>query len=407
MYVMITSIRNGFTELVLLLRELDTLAAKELRDFHPGSFGKVQDLIHPSLYPYVAGVTPTSSPDVKLPSIAEGMFRTQLSTVDEGWDREIMTSSYAWIPSVFKVSQDGTDVHIDSYINGLGNREQFPGLFRVLEKIFLVSLPHFERTMEQSSRYKPVKSPSVCRWMTRREFARKNDGALTKQKWHEFLAGYTDEWDTQKLRERQEQEKLHEDMQREKTIKESFYNLGDEFVTSDIYKGKELKVIVKAVNYTLAPGRGYQGSWHMEGMPHEQIVASVIYYYDTDSTIEDKGLSFRKFRDLTADFPPDCYRHEDFWASFWLSARYNYRNYNEIDEKEEEEIEYNYPSDWETEPNDKGNSPPVSTSSLSSFIELGTVPTTNFASGSTHRTGRMLSFPNWLQHKVKSVRKCL
>ncbi|KAE9387418.1 hypothetical protein BT96DRAFT_1025897 [Gymnopus androsaceus JB14] len=222
--------------------------------------------------PYVARVTPTSSPDVKLPPIVEGVFYTKLGTIpDDIWNIEGTTSSYAWIPSVYKVSPDETDACIDSYINGLSNREEFPGLFRPL-KMFLLSLPYFERTMEQSARYKPVRSPS-------------------------------------------EHEKLREDIRREKTIKESFYDLADDFSASDIYKEKELKVTVKAANCTLAPGREYKGSWHMpvEGMPHELIVASVIYYYDTDSTIEDKGLSFRKLRDCREDFPANDYgpnRHE-------------------------------------------------------------------------------------------------
>ncbi|KAJ3715643.1 hypothetical protein C8R42DRAFT_645547 [Lentinula raphanica] len=55
----------------------------------------------------------------------------------------------------------------------------------------------------------------------------------------------------------------------------------------------------KATNYTLSPGRKYEGSWHMESVallsegsfklyvhqPHERIVASVIYYYETDDII--------------------------------------------------------------------------------------------------------------------------
>ncbi|KAF9496452.1 hypothetical protein BDN71DRAFT_750427 [Pleurotus eryngii] len=35
-----------------LVAELDSLAALEPKDFHPGTFGKVQDLIHPSLCAY-------------------------------------------------------------------------------------------------------------------------------------------------------------------------------------------------------------------------------------------------------------------------------------------------------------------------------------------------------------------
>ncbi|KAE9395196.1 hypothetical protein BT96DRAFT_159744 [Gymnopus androsaceus JB14] len=146
-----------------LVRELDALAAKEPRDYHPGSFGKVQDLIHPSLYPYIAGITPTSSPDTKLPPTnADGKFKTELHELS-GIELEYidMVSSYAWIPSIFKVSPDGTDVEIDSYINGLGKREEFPSLFRMIEKMFLLALPHFEKTMKQSARYQPVKSPST------------------------------------------------------------------------------------------------------------------------------------------------------------------------------------------------------------------------------------------------------
>lgn len=46
-----------------------------------------------------------------------------------------------------------------------------------------------------------------------------------------------------------------------------------------------------------------------------------------------------------------------------------------------------YPSDWESESS--------GTSFLSPYINLGSVPTTNFLGNET--TGRMLSFPNWIQ----------
>jgi len=46
-------------------RHLDKLAAAEEKDWHPGSGDKVLDLIHPSLYPYIKGVSqrvPLSEP---------------------------------------------------------------------------------------------------------------------------------------------------------------------------------------------------------------------------------------------------------------------------------------------------------------------------------------------------------
>ncbi|KAF9064501.1 hypothetical protein BDP27DRAFT_1425790 [Rhodocollybia butyracea] len=384
-----------------LIRQLDALAAKEPRDFHPGSFGKVQDLIHPSLYPYIAGTTRTSSSDIKLPLVGtDGKFHTKISNL---YAQE-MTSSFAWIPSVFKVSPDGTDVHIDSYINGLGTREEYPGLFRVIEKMFLLALPHFEKTMKASADYNPEHTPSVRRWMERQEFASYNEGTLTREMWAQFIDEHSSKWDAEKLKEKKEKENLRQEIQQEDSIQESFYKLGDEFVASDMYKGQELKVIVKAANYTLTPGREYEGSWHMEGMPHERIVASVIYYYDTDDSIEDQGLSFRKFRDSTGDFPAiedSEFRHEDFQLSYSKGGQDDGDEDEDMDENED--CEDHYPSDWETELDFEGNVRSVSTSSLPFFIELGTVPTTNISSGA-NGTGRILSFPNWLQHKVGRVR---
>ncbi|KAJ3725634.1 hypothetical protein DFJ43DRAFT_1088486 [Lentinula guzmanii] len=382
-----------------LVRELDALAAREPRDYHPHSFGKVQDLIHPSLYPYIAGRTAVCSPEIKLPPTdSDGKFHTRISTL---FSQE-MVSSFAWIPSIFRVSPDGTDVRIDSYINGLGTREEYPSLFRVIEKMFLLALPHFEKTMEKSEVYKPQPSPSVTRWLERHSFASENEGALTRDMWSQFLAANGPKWDVQKRDQLEEGVFLQYESSQETLAKENFYQLGDEHVASDRFKGAQLKVIVKAANYTLTPGREYEGSWHMEGMPHERIVASVIYYYETDASIEDRGLSFRKFRDTTGDFPSvedSDYRHEDFSLTFVKDNRDN-DDVNEDYENDENDEEYYYPSDWETEIDDEGNSRSVSTSELPCFIDMGTVPTTKATKG----TGRMLSFPNWLQHKVELVK---
>jgi hypothetical protein len=89
-------------------------------------------------------------------------------------------------------------------------------------------------------------------------------------------------------------------------------------------RGRTLQVITKACNYVLRPGESHQGSslaifpapvsgtppgnWHVEGMPTEHIVASVIYYYQSSPFLEDDGLAFRRERDEEADFPNimDC-----------------------------------------------------------------------------------------------------
>ena len=80
----------------------------------------------------------------KSPRLDGGQFVTVMEV--PGSDRTF-ESVYSWIPSNFHVSEDGLDVHIESYINGLGPREQYPVLYRLLEKQFLLALPHFERTL--------------------------------------------------------------------------------------------------------------------------------------------------------------------------------------------------------------------------------------------------------------------
>ncbi|KAJ7841354.1 hypothetical protein B0H14DRAFT_1047587 [Mycena olivaceomarginata] len=173
----------------------------------------------------------------------------------------------------------------------------------------------------------------------------------------------------------------------------------DNTVEAFSFQGRQLKVIVKAANYHLGPGETYEGNWHMEGMPYERIVASAIYYYETDPAIVDKGLKFRKPRDTEVDFPQfEDYRHESFDVRF----RPEVDTDSEVGDDAKSDIDDamtdstdNYPSDWADEDD---------TGSLGRFITLGTVPTASFNAspgcGTSSGTGRILSFPNWIQHQV-------
>jgi len=53
----------------------------------------------------------------------------------------------------------------------------------------------------------------------------------------------------------------------------------------------------------MKPGQVYEGVWHVEGMSHEHIIASAIYYYSTSPNVRGPGLSFRRLRDEENDFP--------------------------------------------------------------------------------------------------------
>ncbi|THU93244.1 hypothetical protein K435DRAFT_197423 [Dendrothele bispora CBS 962.96] len=422
-----------------LLRELDLLAIKEPKDFHPGTLSKVQDLIHPSLYPYLAGYTFVSpeatthipalqpipdSSNNPLPNLTPfspkdstpKMFQTQMVGTTEYDDPIILRSRYAWIPTIFSVNSSGTDVRIQSYINGLGPREQYPDLYRLLEEVFLIVLPQLEKTVDESNKFELSETPSERRWKERRHLATGgrrlgySPTVTDRQGWDKLLR----KQDREKRSERKEKLKVNQEAHNEKMKwlnRENGDVLHPSITTSSAWKGKDLKVIVKAANYILKPGQEYQGTWHMEGMPHERIAASAIYYYDTNEFVADKGLSFRKLRDAERDFPSwKEYNHEDFQLCFekpGTSAR----------DVTPDEVDH-YPSDWETRDRDEYYSiykehtttpRPMNTGSLSRFIKLGTVQTTGVQqvdpnlADKEKDTGRILTFPNWIQHKVEGL----
>ncbi|KIM87750.1 hypothetical protein PILCRDRAFT_260026 [Piloderma croceum F 1598] len=361
-------------------------------DFHPGSEGNVQNLIHPSLYPYVAGVTPLEDPS-RMPTLRDGKFST---TMHSYRNTHTLESKYSWMPSIFRVSDDGKDVHISSYINGLGPRDRFPVLYRLIEKAFLVVLPHLERSLDFKYQYK--ERPSVLRWYERAD--QREDGT-TRDAWEALLERQRQEKAKQLDVKLAEQEALEEEIRHEaENPSEAYQNVP----TLSPFQGQELRVIVKAANYILKPGEQYNGTWHLEGMPHERIVASAIYYYDADPEIVDEGLSLRRMRDVDGDeFPNVEEVSQTQFEVMFLS--------------EEDKLEEDYPSDWERltpsdlEENyqsdlDSGIYPrPVFNSQFPSHVDLGTVSTAvNSAVNLAGRgTGKILSFPNWIQHKVAGV----
>ncbi|KAL3691358.1 hypothetical protein R1sor_005009 [Riccia sorocarpa] len=249
----------------LLMSRLDAIANSKHKDFHPGSNDQVQDLIHPSLFPYIENTSPIN-PGVTLPLKSEiAMYRQQYED-----------STYQWLPSEFSVDSEGC-IKIQSYINNL---EEAPNrdLYKAIELIFELFLPMFEKLRSSDE-------------------------------------------ENQQLRDR------------------------------------NLQVIVKAANYMIQPkGEVYEGSWHVEGMSHEHIFATGIYYYSTSEVLRDAGLEFRRQRNQDTDYPSVM---EYSWGM-------------------QEELGDDFPA----------------LDGLQENIMLGAVPTVE---------DRLLIFPNDLQHKVSGI----
>ncbi|KAI8928093.1 hypothetical protein BC831DRAFT_135169 [Entophlyctis helioformis] len=118
------------------------------KDWHPGSDGKVLDLVHPSLYPLVYGrslvlsrsdrVKTTSTPPWDVVSASE---RVSGQPVFESRP-QFISQRFQWLPSEFRVHDDGT-VGIASYINNL-HPIWHNSLYKTIAKVFERFVPLFE-----------------------------------------------------------------------------------------------------------------------------------------------------------------------------------------------------------------------------------------------------------------------
>jgi hypothetical protein len=115
-----------------LERNLDTLLHQKALDLHPGSDGQVVDLIHPSLYPYINGVTVVTD---------EEELNSRCQEIE---------GDYCWLPSEFDVDSHG-NVTIESYINNL-DRNQYPSLYLDIAQTFQTMLPLFEKITSEPLR---------------------------------------------------------------------------------------------------------------------------------------------------------------------------------------------------------------------------------------------------------------
>ncbi len=57
------------------------------------------------------------------------------------------------------------------------------------------------------------------------------------------------------------------------------------------FSNSRLQVIPKIADYTFAPGASFSGVWHYEGMAHENIVMTGLFYPNSDEALGKKGTN--------------------------------------------------------------------------------------------------------------------
>ncbi|KAJ7982914.1 hypothetical protein DFH06DRAFT_1171871 [Mycena polygramma] len=263
----------------------------EMKDWHPGSNGQVLDLVHPSLCCITYGRT-HSYENSSFASLKPPEFK------DKHAERSL-SARFCWLPSDFSVdATDGSVKLVSSYINNLHPTNHKP-LYPIIESVISSFVPLFERVLSQingqdKDLYRDI-TPGSGRIVVAKTFGTwagydsKYCGMSVPCIWSEgkveWKKGMTDE----------EYEVACEEFP--KVLPEAFEEYTgalEKTIVPYSLRGKTIQCIIKLANIHLTvENPEYKGgSWHVEGMLNERIVASGIYYYDEEN-ISESRLAFR------------------------------------------------------------------------------------------------------------------
>ncbi|WP_230193518.1 DUF4246 domain-containing protein [Streptomyces coriariae] len=239
------------------------------QDWHPGSDGQVLDLVHPSLFCLVRGVS--AAPDWAWRNPTDRYSKYEFS------------EKFQWLPTDVDVSDDGYAV-FRSYVNNV-HPEAHRELASVLPELFACVRPLLENVLTDLRHPRPLRiEADPYGWYdSEPEYPDKSsysdDGAYAEavRAWE---AAQDDWWEN-----------------RRPVIPDAPAfappELPDASARVDL-RGRRLQVIVKLATIHLTPDKPEYsgGSWHVEGMMNERIVSTCIYYWDSENITESR-LSFR------------------------------------------------------------------------------------------------------------------
>ncbi|KAH7040622.1 uncharacterized protein B0I36DRAFT_357895 [Microdochium trichocladiopsis] len=290
-------------ELLARLKEAVALledVPESKKDWHPGSDEKVLDLLHPSLFPLRYGLTRVL-PSGKVPLddcltyIGKGEVTEPFdpSTVRSCYDLKHAFGKHQWLPSDLKWTPEGLE--IASYVNNLHPRKH-KDLYKILESFASLAVPLFEHVVLRSSytRTEQDLAPRIEIEHTSHDDYYVPDDIL--------FTGYEkplEEYDEWELKRRQREDDYMD-------WKQTVWILSQPEPETYAPRNKKnlpdfrtlfpdgLQVIFKLANIHLSPDKPeYEGgTWHIEGALNERICATVLYYYDQDN-ITDSHLAFR------------------------------------------------------------------------------------------------------------------
>lgn len=211
---------------------VDELAASEPVDHHPGTSNIVRDLVHPSLYPLL--IDPN----------AQDLEKTNY------WGRNHEESRFQWLPTEVEVDKAGNAKFV-SPINNL-DTDKYPALTHALEKVLTALIPGMEKVWQYAQKV-----------------------SFTAEAPYDEVG---DDDDDDEDDDGDDDEAAREASAAKKWVR---------------FAGKKLQAIVKIADYEFAPQASFSGVWHYEGMAHENIVMTGLFYPNSDERLGG-GLEFKR-----------------------------------------------------------------------------------------------------------------
>ncbi|OSD06643.1 hypothetical protein PYCCODRAFT_1383781 [Trametes coccinea BRFM310] len=256
----------------------------EEKDWHPDTYQQVLDLVHPSMYCLRIGESLVRSKDESGTEMISVLTEQEYMIQRPDLAREaFMSRYYQWLPTDFEVSNTG-GVQALSYINNL-HPIRHRALYTTICGILTRFVPLFNKVLSDVLSPEPplaVKADPYAWYddieMPDEEELKKRYGAYESE--HE-------RWERWGRWEREERWPVIHDPG-------PFAPPKDHDRISFELNGRTVQVIVKLANIVLSPENPQYpgGSWHVEGMANERIVATGLYYYSS-SNITESRLNFR------------------------------------------------------------------------------------------------------------------
>ncbi|MDG9715141.1 DUF4246 domain-containing protein [Streptomyces sp. DH24] len=258
-------LRTRLREAVRVLEEVPEAE----RDWHPGSDGQVLDLVHPSLFCLVRGVS-------NAPERAWQNPTDRYSTYE-------FSEKFQWLPTDVDVSDDG-DVTFLSYVNNV-HPEDHRELASVLPDLFARMRPLLENVLTDLRHPRPLRIEADPYGWYDSEPERPDRSAYSDEAaYQEAVRAWgqaQDDWWENRLPVVPDAPAFAPP------------EVPDASARVDL-RGRRLQVITKLATIHLTPDKPEYpgGSWHVEGMLNERIVSTGIYYWDSDNITESR-LGFR------------------------------------------------------------------------------------------------------------------